>query len=182
VPLETLIAYWVGELDVAGEAAVEEHFFACASCARRLDQLAALASGIRAAVRNGAVRAFVTRPVVEHLKGLGMRLREYRVGPGERVACTLGADDDGVVSHLRARLDGVARVDALESLDVGDGRIQHWRLEDVPFDAADGEVVSLPSTALLRALPAHTYRVRLVAVDDSGERTLGDYTFDHTPG
>lgn len=33
----------------------------------------------------------------------------------------------------------------------------------------------------LRALPAATFRVRLLAVDERGERTLGDYTFNHTP-
>jgi hypothetical protein len=35
---------------------------------------------------------------------------------------------------------------------------------------------------MLRDLPAHTFRVRLVAVDEAGEHPLGDYTFEHTPG
>jgi hypothetical protein len=31
-------------------------------------------------------------------------------------------------------------------------------------------------------MPAHTMRMRLVAVDEAGERPLGEYTFAHTPG
>ncbi|MBU1191159.1 MAG: hypothetical protein KKE76_05535 [Gammaproteobacteria bacterium] len=33
----------------------------------------------------------------------------------------------------------------------------------------------------LRALPAVTLRMRLLAVDAGGERTLGEYCFNHTP-
>ena len=53
---------------------------------------------------------------------------------------------------------------------------------DLPFDPAAGEVLFLPSAAALRKMPAHTMRVRLVAVDEAGERPLGEYTFAHTPG
>jgi hypothetical protein len=31
-------------------------------------------------------------------------------------------------------------------------------------------------------MPAHTFRIRLVAVDPTGDRPLGDFTFAHTPG
>jgi hypothetical protein len=110
-----------------------------------------------------------------------MRIREYRLGPGERVACTIRADDDAVVGRLQVPLAGVKRVDALESLDLGDGRVREWRVEDVPFDPAGGEILSLPSAADLRKRPAHTLRVALVAVDETGERPLGEYTFAHTP-
>lgn len=182
IDVETLVAYWLGELPEAAEAPLEEHVFGCAHCTRRLGELAALASGIRAAVRSGAVQAVITQPFLDALKRHGMRIREYGLGPGERVACTLGADDDAVVSRMRAPLAGVTRVDALQSMDLGDGRVQEWRLEDVPFDPAAGELLSLPSAAVLRKLPAHTIRVRLVAVDGADERPLGEYTFAHTPG
>lgn len=181
IELEQLNAYWLGELPAEAEEPVEEHLFGCAYCTRRLDGFAALASGIRAAVCSGAVQAVITQPFLEHLKRQGMRIREYRLGPGERVACTIGADDDAVVSRLQAPLAGVTRVDALQSIDLGDGRLQQSRLVDVPFNPHVEEVLSLPSAMLLRQLGAHTFRVRLVAVDASGERPLGDYTFAHTP-
>ena len=74
-----------------------------------------------------------------------MRIREYRLAPGERVACTIRADDDAVVSRMQVPLAGVKRVDALQSLDLGDGHVQQWRVEDVPFDPDADEMLSLPS-------------------------------------
>jgi hypothetical protein len=181
VEIEPLVAYWLGELPAADDAPIEEHLFGCAHCTRRLEELAALAFGIRAVVRRGAVQAVITQPFLEQMKRQGMRIREYRLAPGEHVACTICADDDAVVGRMRVPLAGVRRVDALQSLDLGDGRVQQWRVEDVPFDADAGEVLSLPSAAELRKLPAHTFCVRLLAVDESGERSLGEYTFAHTP-
>jgi anti-sigma factor RsiW len=182
VEVEPLVAYWLGEQPAAADAPIEEHLFGCAYCAGRLEEIAALALGIRAVVRGGAVQAVITAPFLEHMKEQGMRIREYRVAPGGRVACTLGANDDAVVSRMQVALAGVQRVDALQSLELGDGHVQQWRLEDVPFDPAADEMLSLPSATALRKLPAHTFRVQLLAVDESGERSLGEYTFAHTPG
>lgn len=180
--VESLVAWWLAEAPDAAADEVEAHLFGCAACTRRLAELVALASGIRAAVRGGAVQAVITQPFLDELKRQGMRIREYGLGPGERVACTLGAHDDAVVSRMRVPLAGVTRVDALQSIDFPDGPGERWRLEDVPFDPAADELLSLPSAAALRKLPAHTFRVRLVAVDAQGERPLGEYTFAHTPG
>jgi hypothetical protein len=60
--------------------------------------------------------------------------------------------------------------------------VSEFRLEDVPFDPAAGEVLTLPlAPAELRKMPAHTARTRLVAVEETGERELGEYTFAHSP-
>jgi hypothetical protein len=181
IEIAPLVAYWLGELPAAADAPIEEHLFGCAHCTRRLEELAALAFGICAVVRRGAVQAVITQPFLEQMKRQGMRIREYRLAPGERVACTICADDDAVVGRMRVPLAGVKRVDALHSLDLGDGRVRQWRGEDVPFDPDAGEVLILPSAAELKKLPAHVSRVQLVAVDESGERSLGEYTFAHTP-
>jgi hypothetical protein len=181
IELEALVGYWLGELPVASEAPIEEHLFGCAHCTRRLDELVALASGIRAAVRNGAVPAVITQRFLEHMKLQNLRIREYRLAAGERVACTIRADDDAVVGRMQVRLAGVKRVDAVQSLDLGDGRVAQWRLEDVPFDPNADEVLTMPSAAALKKLPAHSFCVRLVAVDERGDRPLGEYTFVHAP-
>lgn len=181
IAFESLVAYWLGELPRAAETSIEEHVLACADCTWRLEALAALALGVRAVVRNGAVRAVITQPFLEHMRQEGMRIREYRLAPGDRVACTIGAEDDAVVSRLEVRLAGVTRLDAVQSLDLGDGPPQQWRVEDVPFDPNAGEVLSLPSAEALKKLPAHTFRIQLVAMDESGERPLAEYTFAHTP-
>ncbi len=181
IEVEPLVAYWLGELPAAADAPIEEHVFGCAYCARRLEEIAALASGMRAVVRGGAVQAVITPPFLEQMRRQGMRIREYRLAPGERVACTIRANDDAVVGRMQVALAGVKRVDALQSIDLGDGHVQQWRLEDVPFDPDADEMLSLPAAIALKKLPAHTFRVQLVAVDESGERSLGEYTFAHTP-
>ncbi len=183
IALETLAAYWLGELAEGEEAPLEEHFLGCAHCARRLEWLSGCASGIRAAVRGGFVQLALTPRFLERLKNAGLRIREYRMGPGGSVNCTIRAEDDAVVGRLQAPLAGARRVDALNTMDLGGGRIERRRVEDVPVDAQAGEVLFAPSAAELRKLPArtHTFRVELLAVDEAGERSLGEYTFEHTP-
>ena len=65
------------------------------------------------------MRAVISTPFLEQMKSRGMRIREYRLAPGERVACTIRADDDAVVGRMQVTLAGVKRVDVLESLDLG---------------------------------------------------------------
>ena len=179
--LERLAAYWLGELPAAEAEQAEEHFFACEACAGRLEWLAELADGVRTAVRTGALGMVVSEPFVEAMKRAGMRLREYRTDPGMTTHCTIRADEDAVVSRIRAPLTGVARVDMVTGIEVGDVAQGDVRAEDVPFDAAAGEVVFIPPPAALKKMPAHTIRVRLLAVERAGERVIGDYTFAHTP-
>ena len=52
--------------------------------------------------------------------------------------------------------------------------------QDVPFDAARGEVVIRADVPRLRGMPSHRLRLELVAVDDDGRRAIGEYTFNHT--
>jgi len=179
--LERLAAYWLGELPAAEAQEAEEHFFACEACAGRLEWLAELSDAVRAAVRTGALGMIVSAPFVEAMKRAGMRLREYRTEPGMTTRCTIRADDDAVVSRLRASLAGARRVDMLHRVEIGGAAQGEVRVEDVPFDPAAGELVFIPPPAALKKMPAHTLRVRLVAVGEGAERSLGEYTFAHTP-
>ena len=115
VNFEYLVAWWLGELPAAEAEKVEEHLFACAHCAGRMEWLAALAAGVRAAVRAGAIGMVVSAPFVEAMRRAGLRLREYRLDPGGRADCTIARDDDAVVSRVRAPLAGVKRLDLLGS-------------------------------------------------------------------
>jgi len=116
--------------------------------------------------------------LVRRLTQDGLHVREYRVPRNGSVNCTAAPEDDFVVGRLEAPLAGVQRVDVL-TLD-SDGNTER-RQQDIPFVADSGGVVLSPSIDRLRAMPASTLRVRLLAVDDQGEHTLGDYTFNHTP-
>ena len=177
IDFETLVAYWLGEVAAAREEMLEEHLFVCAHCTRRLEELVALASGVRAAVQDGKVTLVASEPFVEAMKQAGLRLREYRIESGGSVNCTIRTDDDAVISRLRAPLAGVQRLDVVRMR----GGAPETRVADVPFDAETGEVLIIPSAAWLKTMPAFTMRMQLIAVDEAGETQIGDYTFNHSP-
>lgn len=174
--LDVLAAYWLGELDDGEQDRVERHLFDCAACNAALEELAGLAAGIRAAARRGRSHAFVGSGFPRRLESAGLRVREYRVACNGSVNCTVAPDDDVVVARLAATLSGVERLDLLV-LSADSQR----RLADIPFDSAAGEVVMTPDIAELRALPATTQRMRLVAVEHGNDRVIGEYTFNHAP-
>lgn len=181
IPFDALIAYSLGELAADAEAPVETHLFGCAHCTRRLEELAALADGVRTAVAGGRVGLVVSRPFVDAMRRSGLRVREYDLGPTGSVNCTIHADDDAVVSRLTAPLAGVKRVDAVQYVQVGETRGPEVRQEDIPFDPDTGELFFMPPADWLKTMPAMTLRQRLFAVDDAGERLIGEYAFFHTP-
>lgn len=181
VGLESLAAYWLGELPEPAEAQLEEHFFGCVHCTRRLEAFAGLAEGVRAAVSDGRVSLFVPAAFVDAMKQSGLRMREYALGPGASVNCTIHADDDAVVSRLRAPLAGVRRLDAVRQVEIGGVAGPETRLADIPFDPGAGEVIFIPAAAWLRTMPAMILRERLIAVDEGRETLVGTYTFNHSP-
>jgi hypothetical protein len=178
IPFASLVEYWLGESAEPAAAQIEEHVFGCAQCTARLQRVADLSDGVRELVRDGVVDAVVTAAFVERLSREGVRVREYRVPRNGSVYCTVAPDDDVLVSRLQAPLADVTRVDLVWAA-TPDASEQ--RFADVAFDAALGEVVLLPQIAAVRALPATRKTARLFAVDDSGERLIGEYTFIHTP-
>lgn len=177
VPPQELVAYWLGELEIEPEQRFEEHLFACAVCADRLGELAALGTAIRSELLNGRFGFVLPEAFIERAKGLGLRVREYRLDPGTSVDCTITRDDDLVVAYLRAPLGDVRRLDVL----IEDPNLGSFRVSDVPFDPAADGLLTVPSAAYLRTLRHNVQRARLVAVDGSQERVLGDYTFNHYP-
>jgi hypothetical protein len=177
IDFETLVAYWLGEVAEKREVTLEEHLFACAHCSKRLEELAALAAGVRATVEDGKVSLVVSGRFVEAMKQAGLRLREYQLDPGGSVNCTIRTDDDAVISRLRAPLAGVKRLDLVR---VRAGQPEA-RVADLPFDADTGEVFVIPSAAWLKTMPAFTMRMRLIDVSEKGEAPIGEYTFNHSP-
>src|SRR4051812_41653509 len=178
IAFPALLEYWFGELASGNEEALEEHLLGCGHCAGRLREIVELGSEIRSSFGRGEFHAVVSQPFLDKMKQNGLRFREYRVSPGGSVACTIAAAEDAVVGRLQAPLEGVKRLDLVR---VGEPGEFPFTLLDIPFDAAAGEVVFCPSMAALKQMPAHNARVRLVATDEAGARTIGDYTFIHTP-
>ena len=123
VPVTTLIAYWLGELDGSRdepphdrenelartreaetersqEAEIEEHLFACEGCGARLREIVQLGEGIKRVTRAGGVHAVLTAEFIRRLQQSGMQVREYRLQPGGSVNCTVAPEDDLVIAHL----------------------------------------------------------------------------------
>lgn len=177
-PAQSLVAYWLGELDGAAESEFEEHLFGCAVCTERMSGVAQLSAGVRRVVREGGIRAVLTAPFVKHLQALGVRVREYRMQAGGSVECTVTPQDDLVLAHLHAPLHDVKRLDLLVHDVVHD---TSTRVEDVAFDPTSDEVVMLPNTEHLRHVTFATLEVKLLAVEPGGERIIGEYRFNHSP-
>jgi len=178
VPMSTLIAYWLGELGAAAESEFEEHLFGCAHCTGRLRALVQLGEGIKRATLDGNLNAVVTAPFISRLLEAGFTIREYRMGPGGSVMCTVAPEDDLVVAHLEASLRDVAQLDVVFHDPTAGTSV---RAENVAFDPAADEIVIVPNVAQLRQLGTAIQRAELVAVDEAGERVIGVYTFNHYP-
>ena len=174
---ETLVDYWLGDTDAVATEAIDAHLMQCDACGNALDEVVALARGVKEAFRGGAVPSMLSVPFVERLKSAGRRVREYRVPHNGSVTCGVAPEDDLLVSHLSAPLLGVTRLDAVFARSFAPG--QQSRLKDIPFDAARGEVLFAPKLTEVRGLPSHEMVVRLLAVDATGEREVGHYTFRH---
>lgn len=175
---DTLLAYWLGELESDNAEQIEEHYLGCAQCSQRLEQLVSLADGVHALARTSGVDMVINDEFVQRLRQDGLSVREYRVPLNGSVNCTVTPEDDFVVGHLEAPLSGVQRIDMLTIDDDGNA---DTRQQDIPFIADSGGVVLALGIDKLRAMPATALHVRLLAVDDQSEHTLGDYTFNHTP-
>lgn len=177
---QALVDYWLGDTDAAATAAIDEHLLHCDDCGAVFDEIVALGRGVRDAFAGGLVPCVLTADLVERLKASGRRVREYAVPAGGSVQCAVAPDDDMLVSRMRAPLAGVRRLDALFSFSFAPG--QEQRLQDLPFDASAGELLLAHKLDQVRRLPSHEVSLRLLSVDDAGEREIARYTFHHHGG
>ena len=174
----TLADYWFALLSQPEEEAVEEHLFGCDACRARMEEVIALADGVRALAREGDLRVVVNDEYLRRAAKDGLRIREYTVPPGGSVDCTVTAEDDLLVGRLVADIRGVERVD-LSLCD--EGGIERARLPDIPVYAGTVSVILQEAIRPMKAAPDFKLVVRLVGIDEGGrERALGEYTFNHT--
>ncbi len=177
-PIEegVLADYWLGALSPPEEESVEEHLLSCDACGNRLRELVALAGGIRGMARQGSVHVVVSEAFLERAGREGLRVRQYAPPRGGSVDCTVTADDDLIIARLNADLSKAKRVDLCYSV-AG----KTTRFANIPVNpASSGVALSIPM-AQLRLAPAHVVVIQLLAVDESGEQILGEYTFNHSP-
>jgi anti-sigma factor RsiW len=173
---ETLLAWWLDELDEDEALEVEAHLFECDECGARLRELLRLRAGVRDALKGGHAAAAVSAEFIGRLREDGLRVREYRLEAGGSVACTVAPEDDLVVSLLRAPLAGIRQLDMEFEREGETHRASH-----IPFDAGANEVAVIIPTAELKKMGVFQQRTRLYAVTLDSERLVGEYTFNHSP-
>lgn len=182
LPAEVLVDYSLGELDAGQEGAVEEHVFSCETCSRALEAIVLLGTGVVTCVETGQASAAVTTALVDHAIGRGARVRQYRLSPGDIVACTAAPDDAFVAIRLAGPLEGLASLALdVEFQDLTTGARQARHLEDVAVDAVSREVVLLFAGDTVRAYPRSRWTVHARGRAGVELTELGPYTLDHTP-
>jgi len=173
--LATLVDYWFGDLDGPDLDRVEEHLLECDLCGSVLRSLMATGDGVRRLAHAGAFTVVVSPSFLETASRQGLRVREYRVPAGGRVACTVTAEDDLLVGRLQGDFRGVARLDLVVQVEDA----PEYRVFDLPVSPSSAEVIVAQAMPAARALPSSTTRMRLLAREGERDRLVGEYTFAH---
>jgi hypothetical protein len=174
--LAILVDYWFGDLDGPDLDRVEEHLLECDACGSVLRSLVATGDGVRRLAQQGAFNMVVSPSFLETASRQGLRVREYRVPAGGRVACTVTAEDDLLIGRLQGDFRGVSRLDLVIQIEDG----PEHRVFDLPVSASSAEVIVAQAMPAVRAMPSSTMRMRLLAREGEGDRLIGEYTFAHT--
>lgn len=173
IALGDLVSYWLGDLDEERSLVVEEALFQDAGVARRLDAVARLETGVRQLVREGRLWSSLSRSALDDLERAGLELRQYRIAPGQVVACTAQSEDFSVV-RLEVPV-GLGEVDLIVQSEPEGEAPSTFERKDVPVDT--GEVILVFPGAEIRALPRCRVRYDVLAAG----QLVGRYHLDHTP-
>jgi hypothetical protein len=114
--------------------------------------------------------------MLNRLAADGMRIRMFTLDGSGVVPCAVWADDDLVVSRIRADFADVDSVTIVTRQASGD---EISRLSDVAVRPGQREILNAFSAAHLRKLPATRVRVTVTAPTGSGERTIAEYELEH---
>ena len=171
---DDLTDYAAGVLADDEAAALEEHLFTCAGCARLASEVEALASGIGTAVRSARIGGFVTDDVLNRLARDGVRVRSFALSPGAAVPCAVWEDDELMVLRLRGDFKRggditISRRDAGVEVNRTTGYVA----------ATNGEVLYATPAARIRGLPATRIEFVLTTTEGGEEQPIGTYTLLH---
>jgi hypothetical protein len=174
-PYETLVALWAGELDEPQAAAVDEHVFACDSCAAATERLAGVVGGLRE-----RIPFVISQAHRERLVEGGTRIHVTQVEPTLDRSATTSArfapDVDLLVFALRGDVSRADRVDVEIASPTGEPR---YVLEDVPFDRKAGEVLIACQRHFEGMFPAGDPVFSVHAIESGKRRAVGDYVVAH---
>lgn len=168
--------YWTPDVTVDTVDRIETHVFTCAECARRLEATRALIDALRDVVRRGRFQAIVTDAVLNQLARDGTRMRTFTVDPGAVVPCAVWADDEVIVTRMRADFTGLEHVSIV--MQVGGEEVD--RVTDVPVAPGTRELIEAFSADQLRHLPQIEVRLRVFGSrGTAGDELVAEYILEH---
>jgi hypothetical protein len=176
IPGPALLDYWAGDLADKDANRVEEHLFACGECSARLEQVAALGTGLATLARQGRISGIVSRAVLNRLQRDGVHVRVFSLLPGETVPCAVFPGDDLIVTSLRADFSGV---DAVTLSVTGPGSEPFGRYDDVPVAGPLGEVFWATPAAVVHQMPSMRLDLTLTS-SGAAPTELGRYVLEHS--
>ena len=175
VELDTLIAWWTGELASEQATRVEEHLFACDACAGMSERFARLAAGVRE-----HLPPIISSAHRDRLLAGGTRIRVTPVDSGVDATAVFSAEIDLLVHALmvHAPAADLSRVERVDVEIVMQGRSEPLLCEAVPFDAKSGEILVCCQRHFQHMSPVDPV-FRVHAVESGQRRCVGDYLVHH---
>jgi len=171
VSVERLLEYLLGELSADDEDQLEAHLFACAPCAAEAESLAGLAAAVKR-----VIPPILTRSRFEDLDAVGGVAHVNAMRPGDVAQVLFPPPGKALVLRLAgADLGQARRVDVDLRTPTGEAIV---RLEDVPFDAARGEVLVACQRHFAERFP-HDMVFALEVVSDDERHRVAEYTVLH---
>lgn len=176
--LQTLLAWWSGELDEPSADDVEEHLFACAACTRRAEALAAIADAMTELEPAALATGVVTPAIVARLEADGVSLQRFRVAPGGSTPCAVASRSELLITELELPDEDAEALDLV--IYAPDGSVVH-RVVDVPLAREAGvAVVAAPAGMFLTTPAGVQFRFSLVRTAAKPEEpALAHYTLEH---
>jgi len=171
IPWATLVDYWAGDLIAAQIDEVDDHLFACGSCASEAARVASVTETMREMLPPA-----VSRARIESLRAAGTRVRESAFAPGERRQVVFEADVDLLVHRLAGLPLADAQHVSLQIVSESTGQ-RLVTMDTVPFEREEGAVL-IACQRHFASLPADTrFEVAVHAPDRSV--TTAAYTIVH---
>lgn len=134
IGIESLVAYWAGDLDPTESDDLEAHVFGCATCTALSERIAAVTEKMRS-----LEPAVIPAARLDELRAAGRHIEDHFVAPGERSRVRFTAQEI-IVHHLGGLdLEDVERVSVVVSSDGTKQVVTEY--PSVPFDPKRGEVL-----------------------------------------
>jgi hypothetical protein len=140
-----------------------------------------IATAVRAATGTAAVGVNVTGAFLDRAASDGLTVREYRLEPGQTVACSAGPEDLYVVRLAGDFTDVEGLTMRVDFRDLTSDASQPLPPREILPDLERGEVVLVFPGSDVRTYPRSLWTITLDGEVDGRPASYGPFVMDHTP-